>query len=80
LWRCASSRNFTASNFDIKTIVPPPASAGKKLTSVVFEYSGVEQIVTAFVSYPEPAARLTCAQRMRCGCTIPFGVPVVPDE
>jgi hypothetical protein len=45
--RCASSRNFSASNFPISTTVPPIASVGKKLTSVVFEYSGVEQIVTA---------------------------------
>jgi hypothetical protein len=45
--RCASCRNFSASNFAISTTVPPIASVGKKLTSVVFEYSGVEQIVTA---------------------------------
>jgi hypothetical protein len=44
---CASSRNFSASNFAISTTVPPIASVGKKLTSVVFEYSGVEQMVTA---------------------------------
>ena len=44
------TETLAASNFDISTTVPPPAKRGKKLTSVVFEYSGVEQIVTAVVS------------------------------
>jgi len=47
--RCfsASARYPAASNFAINTTVPPSASVGKKLTSVVFEYSGVEISVTA---------------------------------
>ncbi len=47
LCRCDNSRNLPASNLGINTTLPPPAIAGKKLTSVVLEYSGVEQRVTA---------------------------------
>lgn len=60
--------------------VPPSASVGKKLTSVVFEYKGVEMRVTAFSSYPPRVARLVYCQRMPQDWTIPLGAPVVPDE
>ena len=36
-WRSATSRKRRASNFRISTTVPPQASVGRKLTSVVFE-------------------------------------------
>ena len=83
----------SAGRFAVVVVADAPAAAaptegrssssrriGTTTTSVVLLYSGVAIIVTVSVSKPDSPARWICAQRMAWACTMPLGVPVVPDE
>ena len=76
--RAAISRKRVASNLRIRMHSPPWASEPISGVIVVFEYIGVDSSTRLAGPKPKPLRR-DWRLRMPCRCTMPLGVPVVPE-